>query len=95
MEQIIKKDIEQAVTVIRDAICRSQHRAVKAVNRELLSLYYGIGRYVSENSRKGFWGKGAIATISDVCSKNSLGFAVSRSPASRICASSMRNGQIT
>ena len=65
MEQIIKKDIEQAVTVIRDAICRSQHRAVKAVNRELLSLYYGIGRYVSENSRKGFWGKGAIATISE------------------------------
>ena len=28
------------------------------------SLYYGNGKYVSENSRNGFWGKGAIETIS-------------------------------
>lgn len=30
------------------------------MNKEQLSLYYGIGRYVSENSCKGFLGKGAI-----------------------------------
>ena len=34
------------------------------VNQEQLSLYYGIGRYVSEHSRKGYWGTGAIGTIS-------------------------------
>ena len=28
-------------------------------------LYYGIGKYISLNSRKGFWGKGAIDTISE------------------------------
>ena len=28
-------------------------------------LYYGIGKYISQNSRKGFWGKGAIDAISD------------------------------
>ena len=27
-------------------------------------MYYGIGRYVSEHSRKGYWGTGAIGTIS-------------------------------
>ncbi len=27
-------------------------------------MYYGIGSYVSKNSREGFWGKGAIETIS-------------------------------
>jgi len=27
-------------------------------------LYYGIGRYISQNSREGFWGKDAISTIS-------------------------------
>ena len=27
-------------------------------------LYYGIGKYISLNSRKGFWGKGAIDAIS-------------------------------
>lgn len=35
------------------------------VNREMLSLYYGIGRYISANSREGFWGTGAIRTISE------------------------------
>lgn len=29
-----------------------------------LALYYGIGRYVSANTRKKNWGKGAIETIS-------------------------------
>jgi predicted nuclease of restriction endonuclease-like (RecB) superfamily len=33
-------------------------------NRELLSLYYGIGKFISGNSREGFWGTGAIDTIS-------------------------------
>jgi hypothetical protein len=28
-------------------------------------LYYGIGKYISLNSRKGFWGKGAIDAISE------------------------------
>ncbi|MCM1113596.1 MAG: DUF1016 N-terminal domain-containing protein, partial [Muribaculum sp.] len=33
-------------------------------NAELLSLYYGIGKYVSENTRNGAWGTDAIKTIS-------------------------------
>ena len=53
-----------AVKVIKEAILRSQYRAASYTNKELLSLYYGIGCYVSKNSRKGFWGKGAIETIS-------------------------------
>lgn len=35
------------------------------VNREMLSLYYGIGRYISANSCEVFWGTGAIKTISE------------------------------
>ena len=35
----------------------------------LSSLYYGIGKYVSENSRNVFWGKGAIETISQQLQK--------------------------
>ena len=34
------------------------------MNEKQLVLYFGIGKYVSLNSRKGFWGKGAIDTIS-------------------------------
>ena len=58
-------DYNIAVQKIKDAILRSQYNAAKLVNREMLSLYYGIGRYISANSREGFWGTGAIKTISE------------------------------
>lgn len=56
---------QNAVDIIKTAILQSQARAAKAVNQEQLALYYGIGRYVSANSRKKNWGKGAIETISE------------------------------
>lgn len=67
-EIIIQQDTADyniAVQTIKEAILRSQYQAAKLVNREMLSLYYGIGRYVSANSRKGFWGTNAIETISE------------------------------
>ena len=65
----IDQNYIEAVKTIKEAILRSQYRAVLSVNKEQLSLYYGIGRYVSENSRKGFWGKGAIEQISSMLQK--------------------------
>ncbi|MBO7288173.1 MAG: DUF1016 family protein [Bacteroidales bacterium] len=59
----------EAARVIKEAILRSQYRTVSSANKEQLSLYYGIGCYVSKNSRKGFWGKGAIETISQQLQK--------------------------
>ncbi len=55
---------QNAVDAIKTAILQSQARAVKAVNQEQLALYYGIGRFVSANTRKRNWGKGAIDEIS-------------------------------
>ena len=54
-----------AVQTIKVAILQSQYQAVKLVNREQLALYYGIGRYISQNSRNGYWGTGAVAFISN------------------------------
>ncbi len=62
-------ELRSAVKAIKAAILQSQYRAAKTVNREQLSLYFGIGKYVSENSRKGFWGTGAIETISEQLQK--------------------------
>lgn len=58
-------DYSSAVKTIKEAILRSQYQAARLVNRELLSLYYGIGRYISTNTRVGFWGTGAVRTISE------------------------------
>ena len=63
------KKYTDAVIAIREAILRSQYRAISTVNREQLSLYYGIGQYISQNSRDGFWGTGAIEQISQMLQK--------------------------
>ena len=62
--KMITQELQSAVKTIKAAILQSQARAIQMVNQEQLSLYYGIGRYVSEHSRKGYWGTGAIGTIS-------------------------------
>lgn len=58
-------ELNNAVQVIKDAILQSQQRALKAINQEQLALYYGIGRYISVNTRKKNWGSGFIASISE------------------------------
>ncbi len=58
-------EYHSAVNIIKTAILQSQARAAKAVNQEQLALYYGIGRYVSANTRKKNWGQGAIEAISN------------------------------
>lgn len=62
MSEIVNYD--DAVKTIKTAILQSQYDAAAAVNGKQLMLYYGIGKYISVNSRNGFWGKGAIDTIS-------------------------------
>ncbi|MDR0505761.1 MAG: DUF1016 N-terminal domain-containing protein, partial [Dysgonamonadaceae bacterium] len=53
----------QQIKAIKSAILQSRYRAAAHANAEMLSLYYGIGEYISRNSRKGFWGTNAIETI--------------------------------
>lgn len=60
-----KTELINAVLVIKDAILQSQQRALVTINQELLALYYGIGRFVSMNTRNKNWGKGFIEAISE------------------------------
>ena len=55
----------EAIQLIKKAILKSRYRAAALANKELLSLYYGIGKYISENTRNRFWGTGAIEKISE------------------------------
>lgn len=64
-----KQNYDEAVRAIKSAILQSQYDAAKTVNEKQLMLYYGIGKYISLNSRNGFWGKGAIDTISEQLDK--------------------------
>lgn len=57
--------LREAVSTIKQAILQSQYRAVKLITGEQLSLYFGIGFYISHNSRSGTWGTGALTRISE------------------------------
>ena len=58
-------NVKKAVDVIKSVILQSQSRAVRMISGTQLSLYFGVGLYVSANSRKGTWGTAAIDEISE------------------------------
>ena len=57
-------NVSQAVRDIKSAILLSQSRAVKMISGEELSLYFGVGSYVSQHSRQRGWGKSVVERIS-------------------------------
>lgn len=63
-KSLMTQEIRNAIYTIKTAILQSQNQVAKNANQELLSLYYGIGKYVSEHTRSNVWGTGAIETIS-------------------------------
>jgi hypothetical protein len=64
MMQEITYNYAEAIQVIKQAILKSRYNAAALVNREMLMLYFGVGEYISKNSREGTWGTNAIETIS-------------------------------
>ncbi len=57
--------LSQAVETIKTAILQGQYEANKDVNRIQLAVYFAIGKYLSNNTRRLPYGAGAIKAISD------------------------------
>ena len=80
MIQQVIHNYAEAIQAIKQAILKSRYNAAVLANREMLMLYFGIGEYISNNSRAGTWGTSAIETISGQLQKELpglRGFAVS------------------
>ena len=60
---------KNAVETIKTAILQGQYEAAKGVNRIQLAVYFGIGKYISQYTRKGIWGTGALDAISQQLQK--------------------------
>ncbi len=56
---------ETAAETIKAAILQGQYEALKGENRVQLAVYFGIGKFISLNSRNGVWGTGALTAISE------------------------------
>ncbi|MEN8216168.1 MAG: DUF1016 N-terminal domain-containing protein [Pseudomonadota bacterium] len=57
-------DYTSALQEIKEQIYHAQNRALKVVNTELVFLYWGIGKIVSEKQKKEGWGKATIQRLS-------------------------------
>ena len=64
-KQMMTQELREAVKTIKTAILQGQARAARMISGSQLSLYFGVGLYVSANSREGTWGTGAIDAISE------------------------------
>lgn len=62
--QELSADIVSAVKEIKSAIVKAQSRVAANANAEMLSLYFGIGQYVSHKTKTEKWGTGVIDAIS-------------------------------
>lgn len=57
-------DFENVVLMIKQA----QIRAYSFINRELIDLYYSIGKYISEKVSASDWGKGVVKQLAEYIS---------------------------
>lgn len=64
--KLVKPDIieEKSFTQIVQLIQKSKQRAYASVNKELIDLYWNIGKYISKKVDSDGWGKGTVEKLS-------------------------------
>ena len=58
--QSLPADYSQILEEIKTRVQASQYEALKAVNRELISLYWDIGRIIVERQDREGWGRSVV-----------------------------------
>ena len=61
--------LERQFTEIYQLINKAKTRAFKAVNTELINLYWEVGKYISNKVSKQEWGKGIVENLSKYLNK--------------------------
>lgn len=63
MNEIIPKDYAALLGEVKQRIRSAQYEALKAVNKELISLYWDIGRMIVERQQGDTWGKSVVERL--------------------------------
>lgn len=56
-------DITQTLAEVKQRIRSAQLNALKAVNRELIALYWDIGRIIAERQKRDGWGNAVVESL--------------------------------
>lgn len=59
----LNKEYKQTLTELKTEICKAQIKAATAVNRELICLYWNIGKTIVEKQEKSGWGTKIIEKL--------------------------------
>lgn len=71
--QIKNSEFNQFVKDIKQKILSSQYEALKAVNKELINLYWDIGKSIVEKQDVLGWGKSVVKSLSKELQKEFVG----------------------
>ncbi len=71
--QIKNSAFNQFVKDIKQKILSSQYEALKAVNKELINLYWDIGKSIVEKQDVLGWGKSVVKSLSKELQKEFVG----------------------
>jgi predicted nuclease of restriction endonuclease-like (RecB) superfamily len=63
-------ELQKQFTEITSLIASAKSRAYQAVNRELVSLYWHVGEYVSQQVASKAWGKSVVQELADYIQKS-------------------------
>ena len=63
MTEILKNDYKAFLAEVKERIRQAQYEALKAVNRELIQLYWDIGKMIVERQKQYGWGKSIVETL--------------------------------
>jgi predicted nuclease of restriction endonuclease-like (RecB) superfamily len=65
--KLVKQDIFEEKSFLRivELIQHSRQRAFASVNRELINLYWDIGKYISKKAKSDGWGKGTVEKLAE------------------------------
>jgi len=64
-KNLSENEYKAFVTEIKAKVYQSQHQALRQVNRELIDLYWEIGRSIVERQEKYGWGKSIVVSLSN------------------------------
>ena len=68
MAEIVKKINEKEFLHIVSLINNAKEKALLTVNQELITLYWEVGKYISEKIKKAEWGDGIIDNLAEYIS---------------------------
>ena len=65
MKPIINTEYKTFFKEIKERIYRAQYDALKAVNKELINLYWDIGKSIVAKQSELGWGKSVVETLAN------------------------------